>query len=222
MLFALIFACAGRQATDNADNAEDTPVENDADTDADSDSDTDADSDADSDADADSDSDSDSDTDTDISAPWEGLSADPNCEEVTGQAVPGATSYFWGDFNITGDIVKGDEGWTLLSNQAWRDEGGSDCVVVWSAAGGKASPSSACPTCDYSFGLFMSIDESQTTCPEGLYSGDESFAITYNIAVDGRTTDYSFASSGDALGVGETDGTRSTYLAESTCKYFGR
>ena len=46
--------------------------------------------------------------------------------------------------------------------------------------------------------------------------------LTYNIAIDGRSTDYSFASSGEPLGVGETDGTRSTYLTESTCKYFGR
>jgi hypothetical protein len=218
MLFALILACAGRQSTDNADNADDSPVESDADTDADSDSDTDADSDADADADADSDSDA----DTDVSDPWEGLSADPDCEEVTGQPVPGATSYFWGDFTLTGEVVKGEEGWTLLSNQAWRDEGGADCVVIWSAAGGKASPSEACPTCDYSFGLFMSIDKSKTTCPEGLYKGDESFAITYNVANDGGETTYSVASSGDSLGTGETDGTRSTYLAESTCKYFGR
>lgn len=218
MLFALLLACAGRQNPDNADNAEDSPVESDADTDADSDSDTDADSDADADADADSDSDADS----DVSAPWEGLSADPGCEEVTGQPVPGATSYFWGDFSTNGSTVSGEEGWTLLSNQAWRDNGGEDCVVVWSAAGGQASPTSACPSCDYSFGLYMSIDLSKTTCPEGLYEGDESFATTYDVAIDGSSTTYSFGTSGNSLGQGETDGTRSTYLAESTCKYFGR
>jgi hypothetical protein len=218
MLFALLLACAGRQNPDNADNAEDSPVESDADTDADSDSDTDADSDADADADADSDSDADS----DVSAPWEGLSADPGCEEVTGQPVPGATSYFWGDFSTNGSTVSGEEGWTLLSNQAWRDNGGEDCVVVWSAAGGQASPTSGCPSCDYSFGLYMSIDLSKTTCPEGLYEGDESFATTYDVAIDGSSTTYSFGTSGNSLGQGETDGTRSTYLAESTCKYFGR
>ena len=111
---------------------------------------------------------------------------------------------------------------SALSNQAWRDNGGADCRVVWSASGTQADPSSTCPSCDYSFGLSMSIDQSKTTCPEGLYQGDESFTIAYNIAVDGQTTDFSFASSGGPLGVGETDGTRSTYLTESTCKYFGR
>lgn len=220
MILALILACAGRQNPDNADNAEDSSVEADADTDADTDSDSDAD--ADSDSDADADADSDSDADTDVSDPWAGLTADPDCEEVNEQAVPGATSYFWGDFTTDGNIVQGEEGWSLLSNQAWRDNGGADCVVIWSAAGGQASPTSACPTCDYSFGLFMSVDKSKTTCPEGLYEGDESFSITYNVANDGMATTYSFGSSGNTLGTGETDGSRSTYLADSTCKYFGR
>ena len=207
-----LLACFG--ARQRVDDTEDTRVEADADTDADSDSDSDADSDADSDSDADTDP---------ISDPWEGLSADSGCDEVSGQEVPGATSYFWGDFELGGDqSVSGSEGWLLLANTGWIANGGSDCQVVWNATGTQGDATAMCASCDYSLSLSMQVDAAATTCPEGIYEGDESFSVTYNVDADGDQTTYYFASSGGTLGAGQTDEVRTTYTSASKCVYWGR
>lgn len=209
-------ACfGGRQLVDDSQ-----PTEADADTDTD----TDVDSDADGDSDADADTDADADADP-VSDPWEGLTADPGCDEVSGQEVPGATSYFWGDFDIgasAGSAVTGVEAWVLLANKGWIANSGSDCEIHWNTTGTRGDPTARCPSCEYSLSLEMQVDESATTCPSGIYQGDETFSVTYNVDVEGTETTYYFASSGGTLGTGNTNGARTTYTTEADCVYWGK
>ncbi len=196
----------------------DKPADTAAEADADTDSDTDADTDSDTDADTDSD------TDADIADPTAGLTADPACEGLSGQSISGATGYFAGDF--TGDLtaesgpVTGQEYWVILANSTWVGSGGSDCRVTWTMTGTHGAPTGSCGSCDYSLSLSAELDTSLTDCPAGIYQGSESFTTTYNVKVTDGATTFSFAGSGSTLGVGQTDGSRATYLADGECLWF--
>ena len=54
------------------------------------------------------------------------------CDAVEGfEGVPGAASYFVGEYWPPGAPTSGVETWALYANPAWEAEGGADCRVVW-------------------------------------------------------------------------------------------
>jgi hypothetical protein len=140
----------------------------------------------------------------------EELEADPDCDTVAGSEVAGATSYFIGNFDITGEEVAGAEQWVLRANSAWAAEGGADCA-----------PTETCGSCDYSLDIDASLDASRTDCEDDLWTGDEQFSNTYNVKLteSGDATFY-FAGSGDVLAAGTGSSSGARYVTESTCVYF--
>ena len=116
--------------------------------------------------------------------------------------------------------MTGQELWILRANSTWDSSGGADCQVTWTVTGTQDDATSTCGSCDYSLSLDASLDASLTDCPEALYEGSEGFTATYNVKVKGSTTTFYFATSGNPLGLGQTNGSRSTYLTDGECLWF--
>jgi hypothetical protein len=156
-----------------------------------------------------------------------GLTESGNCEtaEVDGESydVAGATSYYVGAFDISGDEVTGYEAWVLFANDTWAEGEGYDCQILWTAEGEKTD-SRACSSCEYGLNLTMTMDMVGSDCVEGLKNDTaldaSTFETFYNVAVSdaGETTFY-FAS-GNPLGTGEVDGSTVTYVSDAACKWF--
>jgi hypothetical protein len=180
----------------------------------DAEADTDTDADADTDTDADADADTDTDTDTDTS--W----ANPECEGYEGTPIPGATSYFRGDFDIDGDVVTGSEKWLLFANSSWQETGNDDCTIHWTILGTRDEPTQTCGSCDYSLSLAANVDVSLTDCPAGLWSSDQSFSTAYNVKIVDGSAIFYFAGSGNELATGTGSNSAAAYLTEATCVYF--
>ena len=230
LALAALTACPQAPTGDKGGDA-DTDTDSDTDSDSDSDSDTDTDTDSDSDTDSDTDSDSDSDTDSDTDADTDtdtdtdGIAALPDltgdfddsiCEDGFGA---GATSYYVGAFETDGSSWSGTETWYLFSNSDWEAEDGEDCVVVWDITGLDAAIG-ACSGCEYAVEISASLDRSTTTCPAGLYTGDETYSVTYDVDVAGDTATVYFNSSGSKLGVGYANDTAFNYVTDAACKWF--
>ncbi|MEL6341774.1 MAG: hypothetical protein AAFV53_01480 [Myxococcota bacterium] len=154
-----------------------------------------------------------------IPDPDAGTALDPGCEDVEGQPVPGATSFFIGDFVITDGAVEGQEQWLLYANEAWVDVGGEDCRIIWNVTGTQEDSDSSCGACAYALALNMAVDTVASNCPTELYEGEEAFSVSYNVQVSGDTATFYYAS-GNTLGVGGSGDRRVTYTSDSTCKYF--
>lgn len=86
---------------------------------------------------------------------------------------------------------------------------------------GSSSAAGACSSCDYGVRVDATLNAGQTTCPEGLYKGEESYSVTYGVdeATDGTAEIY-FASSGNLLGRGYGNGTAFNYVSDVSCKWF--
>ena len=155
--------------------------------------------------------------------PTEDLQPDTLCESALDAPVPGATSYFVGDFELSGDNVTGTEYWMLFANTPWHELDGEDCEVRWSVEGTKGEPM-ACAACNYSLTLDMEVDRSASTCPEGLTpaqsDAEAAFSVSYDVSIaeNGETTFY--FESGSLLGTGYSHQGRLTYVSEGTCKWF--
>ncbi len=154
------------------------------------------------------------------------LSPMPACDTVTNsnneeQPIPGATSYFLGDYTISGTDVSGTETWALISNPTWEatDEGG-DCEVVWNVVGSTNDPQS-CAACDLGVSIAATVDQGATTCPQGLWVDESEFQVSYDIlrSGDGSATWY-FASSGNTLGTGSHSGDNVSFVTDAECMFF--
>lgn len=158
----------------------------------------------------------------DLPDPRTSAAADPGCEDFEGTPIAGATGYFYGQFVTTADpdVWAGQEQWILFSNQAWRDVGEDDCVITWSTTATRTDGAGTCSTCDYGLTVQASIDIANTSCPEGLWEGEETFQVVYGVAVDGGTATYYYASSGNFLGTGHAADGGSNYLSDGSCLYF--
>ena len=161
----------------------------------------------------------------------QGLSKNPACwgsytSDGSPYCVPGATGYWYGTFNLTGtsvgDQATGTEKWILLSNDTWAatDEGG-DCEVVWTVVGNVVAPG-ACATCQIGLSLTASINREATTCPQGVWAGEETLQESYNVYLgsDGSSTWY-FGGSGSQFAIGEQDGNSMNYLSDGACNFWG-
>ena len=104
------------------------------------------------------------------SNPWD-VAVDTNeCEEVEGYTVPGAVSWLVHEYELHGDYATGTFTWALYANEAWKDTGEDDCLIVWDADGGIVEPDSDCTYCDFALDLSLTLNSAETTCPEALWS----------------------------------------------------
>lgn len=160
---------------------------------------------------------------------------DPNCEDVDGTEVPGATSYFLVDYlfecdETEGEVVAagGSLTWVLIANSRWKESpdwdplGSADyCQIVWNVYGGfMTDDPPECSTCAYSVEVDLGLDSSATNCPEGLYDGlqEVSDVLDIRILTDGSTE--VFGPSGTLLGTGDVNDQRATAVIGPQCKWF--
>ncbi len=145
------------------------------------------------------------------------------CYGIDDIDVPGATSYWIGDLEYTtADELEGYEYWALMTNPAWRETGEvSDelCVVAWEAFAITGDPVS-CGTCDFSITLDAYVDAALSDCPSGLWKGEESYSVTYDVRVTDDRSAWYFSTSGNPLGEGTASDTHLTYITDPTCVFF--
>ena len=178
---------------------------------------------ADADADADADTDTDTDADTDAGLPDPTVSLDEDFCDTEGSFPDqsGATSYFYGVFTVDDKGAwSGQERWILFATEEWEADGGEDCEVVWTMSGTEAATGS-CSSCEFAVQLDATVDVSLTTCPPGLYAGDETFSVAYGVddPGDGTAATY-YTSSGNRLGSGYISDTAFNYLSDRSCTWF--
>lgn len=142
------------------------------------------------------------------------------CAAFQGVQVPGGTSYFAGNYLLTGAEVAGHEAWYILANEGWIAAGEGDCQVVWTAIGALGDPV-RCTTCDASLTVSAAINREETTCPDGLWADLETWEVVYDLRLtgDGRAL-FFFAEHGGVVGTGAYDGARATFLSDPACVWF--
>ena len=110
------------------------------------------------------------------------------------------------------------EQWILLANTTWVGSGGGDCKVQWNVAA--EALTEGCGAYAYCLSVSGNIDGSETSCPEGIYEGEESFSIDYGINVEGEAASYFFLGSGNPVGTGFAAEGASNFLTDPTCVWF--
>jgi len=147
------------------------------------------------------------------------------CETIDEIPHPGAASYFYGELEpITtddGPQWRGTEEWILFANDAWRETGVSDCVVTWILQAEEVD-TGQCGACDVSLAVVATIDTANTSCPEGLWETSFNYSVQYDVRLDPNTetSQWFFAESGAAMGVGSYAGVAMNYLTERSCVWF--
>jgi len=150
-----------------------------------------------------------------------GADTDPGgCEEVSGSALPGAASMFWGEYHEESEGEwTGEERWLLFANEAWRDIGGEDCVVVWAAAAVESTTLS-CTSCDLGLSTSLSLDNSATTCEADIVNGlgtSEIYGIERKNSGDAI---WYFANSGERMGDGYHVTGAMNFLTDPSCRWW--
>jgi len=173
------------------------------------------------------DTDTDTDTDADFD-PTEGLSyhTECDCSPTYCYDWTAASRNFVGVFDFVGeDEVEGYEWWVIFPNDTlkatadWTDID-DHCLVTWEVEGTKGDASENCTGCQYSIAIDAEIVSAETNCPAGVYAGEETFSVTYDVNVSGGTSSFYFATSGNLLGEGDGDDNRISYVTEWTCVAF--
>jgi hypothetical protein len=164
---------------------------------------------------------------TDLS---QGLSRNSDCwgsytSDGDPYCVPGATGYFYGTFELTGtsvgDQATGTEKWILFSNDTWAgNTGGGDCEVVWTVVGNVTAPTS-CSNCQIGLALTASINRGETTCPQGVWAGEETMQEAYDVYWGPTGSNWYFSGSGTQFAVGEQSGSSMNYISEGSCNFWG-
>lgn len=152
-----------------------------------------------------------------------------DCEEIEGQPVPGAVSYFVGSYRDSGDGTwRGVEQWVLIANDRWievEDElpSAGMCTVTWTVVAAESADTGACAACDLGLDVSATIDLANTDCPEGLYEApsDQNWTTSYAVmtGADG-SAQWFYAGSGSALGAGTNSGGVADYVTAASCKWF--
>lgn len=156
----------------------------------------------------------------------EGLIDPTGCEDLSGETVAGAAAFFIGIYETTdGGEWVGAEEYRLYANDAWKAAGGADCSVFWRMSASETGAGS-CGSCELGLAVNAEIDQNRTTCPAALYSGEETFSVSYGVDLrEGKTeTTWYFANTGtrfgDGFAVGDPDAVN--FLSDHTCQWFGR
>lgn len=150
-----------------------------------------------------------------------------SCEEIEGQPVPGAVSYFVGSYVDSGDGTwRGTEQWVLIANQRWMElepmvESGM-CTITWTVVASESDGTGACAACDLGLDVSATIDMSNTDCPEPLYEApsDQNWVESYAVLTSGDGSAEWFYQSGSPLGFGTNSGGVADYASEGSCKWF--
>jgi hypothetical protein len=186
----------------------------------------------DADTDADGDADADTELDPEQSAAEQlDLHANPNCDHFTDTDgteydVPGATSYFAGQYTISGDSVRGWEWQILFANDSWKEtSGAADCQIAWFVSGSVVAAGSECPDCDFGIDADARMDMSETNCLEeyvdSVREDADSMHLQYDVNTLGsHNATFYFAGSGNELANGPVDGDVYTWVTDSACKWF--
>lgn len=143
------------------------------------------------------------------------------CEEIRGSAIPGADSYFFGEFRINGTAVSGAERWELTANSTWKAKGGGDCSIEWRVVGSRTA-TSACAECDFGLTLSGTPLLEKSDCVEDLKKREgrpNKLAYDVKLQSDGTALVY-FAGSGKLVGEGYHKDGALRFRTAHQCKWF--
>lgn len=151
------------------------------------------------------------------------------CEEVEGQPVPGAVSYFVGTYADQGNGTwRGTEQWVLIANARWM-EAEADlpttgvCRVTWTVVASETDGTGACAACELGLDVSATLDMTHTDCPEGLYEdpSEQNWTTAYAVltGADG-TAQWFYQTSGSPLGIGTHSDGVADYVTDKACKWF--
>ncbi len=149
-----------------------------------------------------------------------------NCEGYTDEEgdfypVPGAKTYFVGTYADNGDGTwSGYEQWVLFANERWQEVGEDDCTVTWRAVATEREDAGACSVCNLGLDVALTIDRSNTDCPDGLVEGEENQTTSYGVFRSGSEAVWFFAGSGTEFGAGDASSSVIEFVTEPDCKYF--
>lgn len=140
------------------------------------------------------------------------------CQDLQGDALPGANSYFWGEYEgSSAEGWFGTEKFYVFANDTLKDAGGEDCEVTWVVTAGQVAPGS-CSGCEVALDVSATLDSS--TCGDGM-ADEASFTITYAVdQLSDGTARWFFDSSGNELGQGYWNGNGMNYLTDPSCRWF--
>ena len=147
------------------------------------------------------------------------------CQQVEGSDgelydVPGAVSYFYGEYYQTedGSGWAGEERWLLFANDRWQELGEDDCQIVWTM--GATVSGDVTPGGQVSLQVSADIRGSETTCPEGLYEGEESWTASYSVEIDDGGNSFWYYNGADEFGSGGSTPVAMNFLTEKACTWF--
>ena len=142
------------------------------------------------------------------------------CDNWQGNDIPGARGYFWAEYEVDGSKVTGVERWYLFANPTWKTKGGGDCIVEWRVSG-ETAPTGACGDCDAGIKGLGIINQSTTTCLDGLWKKENNANYGYDIkrSADGSATWY-FSKSGKRVADGYHSGNKLTFVSDPKCNWF--
>jgi hypothetical protein len=141
-------------------------------------------------------------------------------DEIGGQDIAGATSYFTGTYLLEDDGWVGREKWILHPTPAWTDTNGETCYVTWETAAIQIN-AAGCADCDFGLSVAANINKQQTDCPEGLWKdSEETWEVDYDIKIQGDSVIFYFQNSGNVMGDGYSNDTAINFLTEPSCTWF--
>lgn len=146
-----------------------------------------------------------------------GLGAE-DCEDFDGTPYTGATSYFAGEYDISGETLSGKEYWMLIPNTQWAADGVTECIMVWDITGTSTDCTTGCTT---QLAISAVFNPEASDCPqelEDIEGGD--FSVTYDVSDAGGTATVNFTSSGNFLGSGTYEQDRVTWVSDYQCEIF--
>ena len=145
------------------------------------------------------------------------------CDDYQGTEIPGAASYFYGIYEDNGDGTwDGEEYWILYANPALEEASNGfqgECELMWVSSGAETDPG-ACPTCDLGLDVTLTLDVTQTTCPEDLYKTEMSATETYAVRREDDVSTWYFAGSGNEFGAGLYNEGAINFLTDKACTWF--
>jgi hypothetical protein len=152
----------------------------------------------------------------------EGLDSS-GCEiqEATGVAGIGAASYFYGLYHKNNGEWTGYEEWLFYANEAWRDDGGSNCKIRWTVTATETEPGS-CADCDISLNVTFVLDVPGSTCPDDMVDAEVATSSEqYDVSRDdaGETKWY-FSATGNSIGEGYGSADALNFLSPKSCRWF--
>ena len=143
------------------------------------------------------------------------------CEEIQGSAVPGADSYFHGNFTLSDEVARGHETWWLAANKAWTTAGGNSCTIQWTVIGTKVA-TGACIDCDFGLKLSATPDIRSSKCPEQLVKREarpQELGYDIKLSASGEAFIY-YSKSGNLLGQGFHADGNIVWRTQHQCKWF--